>query len=54
MSIKNQIIEFAKTIGIEYIGFCRAEFTDNFVKRLQYSYLKNYNCEFQESDIKKE
>ncbi|MCX7694191.1 MAG: tRNA epoxyqueuosine(34) reductase QueG [Caloramator sp.] len=53
MSIKNEIIQFSKSIGIEYIGFCGAEYTEDFIKRLNYSYLHNYNCEFQTTEIKK-
>lgn len=53
LSIKNQIIEFSKSIGVEYIGFCRAEYTDDFIKRLNYSYHKNYNCEFQTTEVQK-
>lgn len=53
MHIKNNIIGFAKSIGIEYIGFCSADFSADFIKRLEYSKQNIYNCEFQEQDILK-
>lgn len=53
LHIKNNIISFANSIGIEYIGFCSANFSDDFVKRLEHSKNNNYNCEFQEQDILK-
>lgn len=53
MSIKKDVISFANAIGIEYIGFCDAHFNQKFVERLNYSYNKGYNCEFQEKNVEK-
>ncbi|MCX7951493.1 MAG: tRNA epoxyqueuosine(34) reductase QueG [Clostridiales bacterium] len=53
MQIKSNIISFANSIGIEYIGFCSANFSKDFIKRLEYSKQNGYNCEFQEQDILK-
>lgn len=53
MSIKEEIIDFARSIGIEYIGFCSANFSNDFINRLSHNLKMKYNCEFQINDIEK-
>lgn len=53
MKIKNEIIEFAKSIGIKYIGFSDIGFEEDFVQRLKQKREKGYLSGFEEEDENK-
>jgi epoxyqueuosine reductase len=50
MNIKSKIIEFGKSIGIDYIGFSDVEFNDEFYKSIRQRRENGHLSGFEESD----
>lgn len=53
VSVKDEIIKFAKDIDIDCIGFTDLKFRDEFKERLKYSIESGYSSGFEEQDINK-